>query len=777
MFGTERTLLWIIRGGIFLLLFIPLIITTNLFFPFITGKNFFFRIIVEIIFGAWIILAVLYPDFRPRRSPLLFALLFFISVITLAAIFGVDFHHSFWSNFERMEGLITYFHLLAFFLVLAHSFKTTKEWFYFFHLSLGVSFILALHGFLQGVGAISMLSSARPYATFGVSIYLAVYLMFHLFIIIFFFNQIKIPWARILYGLLFLFELYVFFIAASRGVFIGLSAGIFAIALAAGFFSHKKIYRLSAFTLIFFFVLLAGVIFFFPSSPLVESNALFSRLSSILQGDLSQNPRIMLWGIVWDAFKEKPFLGWGLENFVIAYAKHYNPNLFASEPWFDRVHNMFLEWLVAAGIVGLFAYLSIFASAFFVLWKLFRKTTFDFFASIVIAGLLVAYLTQNFFIFDNILTHFMIISLLAFLHNFFTEVSLSPAQQKISRVPIGSLGNFAIVIGVLVGTIFSLYFLNVRQILAADQLIDALHSLRGERAAVERVIEEFDKAIAYGTFGDTEVRERIADIVVDIAVNIDQTNPAYALLLDYGIQEMEKEAILRPFAARYPLFLGKLYTIQMNINGEGFEKGELYYKKVIELAPNYIQAYLGLAELYLIAGKNENALVVAEQAFNLLDEGAVARSSLFYPVLSVYVLSGEFKEAIEFLKDFREKIGIGVGGPALGPVAEDIPLLIRRANRSTNLVSRAFFFREWNQIFIESYGFPQPEIVLALLQTYEALGENQKAREAALFYGNEEYREKAKNFASLNISRSSNPEAVRAAFDHFFTNFDAISQY
>ena len=40
------------------------------------------------------------------------------------------------------------------------------------------------------------------------------------------------------------------------------------------------------------------------------------------------------------------------------------------EPWFDRVHDIIFDWLVAGGVVGLAAYLSIFAAT---LWELWRK--------------------------------------------------------------------------------------------------------------------------------------------------------------------------------------------------------------------------------------------------------------------------------------------------------------------------------------------------------------------------------------------------------------------
>src|SRR3989344_2619506 len=105
-----QALLWIIRGGAFIVPFIPLYISKVLFFPYITGKAFVFRIIVEIIFAVWIFLAVYYEEFRPKDSYLLRAVGAFIFIAVLATIFGVNPYFSFWSNYERMEGLVTYLH-------------------------------------------------------------------------------------------------------------------------------------------------------------------------------------------------------------------------------------------------------------------------------------------------------------------------------------------------------------------------------------------------------------------------------------------------------------------------------------------------------------------------------------------------------------------------------------------------------------------------------------------------------------------------------------------
>ncbi|KKU80214.1 MAG: hypothetical protein UY07_C0049G0004 [Parcubacteria group bacterium GW2011_GWA1_47_8] len=98
------------------------------FFPYIVGKNFAFRIVVEIMFAGWVVLAAIDPAYRPKKSYLLGALAAFVGIITLAAIFGENPTKSFWSNFERMEGVVTYFHVFAYFIAACSNGRGYSPW-------------------------------------------------------------------------------------------------------------------------------------------------------------------------------------------------------------------------------------------------------------------------------------------------------------------------------------------------------------------------------------------------------------------------------------------------------------------------------------------------------------------------------------------------------------------------------------------------------------------------------------------------------------------------
>ena len=68
-------------------------------------------------------------------------------------------------------------------------------------------------------------------------------------------------------------------------------------------------------------------------------------------------------------FKEKPILGWGQEGFNYVFNKYYDPALYPYEPWYDRAHNAFLDWLMAGGLPAFLLYLALFVTAIVALWR------------------------------------------------------------------------------------------------------------------------------------------------------------------------------------------------------------------------------------------------------------------------------------------------------------------------------------------------------------------------------------------------------------------------
>ncbi|KKU86382.1 MAG: hypothetical protein UY14_C0002G0024 [Parcubacteria group bacterium GW2011_GWA1_47_9] len=761
MSSFEKGFLFFVWGGIFLLLLTPLVVSQSFFFPFITGKNFYFRIITELIFGAWVALALLRPEYRPRKSPLLIAFSAFIFALLLATAFGVNPYHSFWSNFERMDGFITHIHLFALFLVIAHTLRSEREWFIFLNVSIGVSMIAAAHGYLQSVGSAEILGGGRPYARLGNSIYLAVYLMFHLFFVGVLFSRMRSWMLRALYALIFIFEFYVFFLAASRGALIGFSAGV----LVGGFLllilSKNKIVRAIAGTAVVFILGFSAFVFSAPQNSLIVKSDLLRRLSSAAVEDLGESPRVMIWEVALRGVKERPLFGWGPENFLYAYARFYDPDLFGNEPWFDRVHNMLLEWLVATGVVGFALYLFVFISFSWLIWKMARAGRMLYGTAILFFALIVAYIIQNIFVFDNIMTYILVVGVFAYAHSTFVYLPGSERTEykKYSVTPAHQAGAAAsIMVMVIVA-----YMLNAKPIQVAAQIITGLEAFKS--ADSQRVIRDFQTAIDLDTFGTTETRERIADTIVQIALSVDNLNQQYLNLLDFSISEMEKE-LQENSSPRILLFLGKLYTIRANLTGKDADKAEATYLELQRIAPNYVQTYLGLAELYLITGKSDKAVESVRTAYSLPEKHATL-GSLYYPVLSVYVLAGAYNDALNLVDVYRTT----TQSPLMHPVSShnEIVILIRRAQRSGAIGGRLKLFEEMNRLFVEDYGYPQPALLGEMINLYKSVGDTGRAAELIRQYATPEMKERARIDAEKNRN-----ERSAAIVNDFLKSLEAL---
>src|SRR3989344_4711120 len=205
MIMNNQALKNIIYTGLFLIPFVPFLVSSSLFFPFITTKAFAWRFVVEIVFGAWAILALSAPEYRPKASPILYAILVFLVVIGVADLLGVEPVKSFWSNYERMEGYVLLLHLGAFFLVIGSVFREL-DWKRWWNTSLAASFLMIIYSLFQlaGVAQIHQ-GSTRVDGTIGNASYLAVYLLVHIFIALFYFVRDKRgSGLRWLYGLLIL---------------------------------------------------------------------------------------------------------------------------------------------------------------------------------------------------------------------------------------------------------------------------------------------------------------------------------------------------------------------------------------------------------------------------------------------------------------------------------------------------------------------------------------------------------------------------------------------
>lgn len=607
---TERILERTIRVGVFLVLVVPLIVATDLFFPYITGKAFVFRTLVEIVFVSWIGLAVLNASYRPRWSPILVALLVFLGVVGIANFFGVNPAQSFWSNFERMEGYITLLHIGAYLLVVASVFKTEKLWNMFWIASLGVSSMLAIGSVFEVIGA---RGDIRVDATLGNSTYYAVYLLFNLFVALLLAYRVRHQrWLLAVYSAVALLMVFTIYYTGTRGTVLAIIGGaiVTALVILIQGRAHPRVRKYSAIGLLL--IVLGGAAFFISrESSFVQGQATLRRIADISLTDTTTQSRLTLWSSIgWEGFKERPVLGWGQDNFIYVFGKYYDPIMYKQEPWFDRAHNIFIDWLIAGGALGLLAYLSLFGAA---VWMIMRGSL-SVPEKALLVGLFAAYAIHNMFVFDHLVSYIYFATMLGYVHTR-SQKSLPLVEEKTAGAE--HYGAYALG-GVGVAALALVFFINGTGYARASTLIEALREDAQSQSTSLAVLELYEDALGSRTgLGVQEIREQLGQSAIRSMRSV-QPN---AELIQIALDELVENVAVRPNDTRPLYSLGQFLK-----HAGGFAEARNIFDRALAINPQRQLMLYSYAETYLAEDNVEGTLEYFERAFRAEEENNEARA-------------------------------------------------------------------------------------------------------------------------------------------------------
>jgi len=639
-----RNIVYVIKGGLFVLPFLSLVVVDFLFFPFITGKSFFFRMIVEVLFFLWVFVMVFDKNYRPKKSSILIILSVLLFILTLATIFGENPYRSFWSNYERMEGLIGHLHLLAYFFILTSIFKSKRDWRIFFAVMVVVSFFVAIYGLLQFTGVVSIhQGDIRLDATFGNATYLAIFLVFHVFLISLFFHWYKNKWLRLSLVVVFFLELLIMFLTATRGAILGFIGGLFLFGLLFAIFSKQKKLRRIFVGLILFLVLGVSLFWFLRDTSFVRNNYVLTRFSDISFSERTVESRFTIWGMSFEGFKEHPVLGWGPENYNLVFNEYYESKLWKQEPWFDRSHNVMFDWLITAGVLGFLVYMGVFISALYMLWKGYKEKKFSLFEAVGITSLFAAYCFHNLFVFDNLTSYFAFFSILGYIHFKSVPEKTEPRDSK----EIGVASYFAVTSAFLL-MVFSLYIVNIKPLIACNDLLGSLYFMRTSSTNTDVVLSKFNDVFDLNTFGTGEAREQLVGYANRLSSVQGVSEEDKARVNKKAVEEMEKHVEANPDDIRYLVMLSAVY-----IRSGQIQNAKEIADRTILLSPNKQQLYFVKTDIHLALGQNEEAVKTMETAYNL----ETSNSNVSQVLAVVYILANKEKEAEELLmKHFSKPV-------------------------------------------------------------------------------------------------------------------------
>ena len=674
---SSSSLVKAIKTGLFALLLTPVVVDKDFYFLFVGPKSLYFMAIVEVVFFLWIFLIWKWKQYRPNfKNPVIVAVLAFLAISFVSAIFGANFSISFWSKFERMGGVLMLGHLAALAIV-ASSVLKIGDW----HRLFGANAIVAL---IVGFDAIfNNDPNAGGGGFIGNDSFWGAYILFNIFLVFYLFFSKKWSGSKKLR----IFAASAFFLLVFclliEGAPIWLNLGMFHaqqtnpnILPSAGllhdiFDSGARAVKLS----LIFGLSLVGILWLATRknrklklagrgilaalvvgvlSVIVLSTLPGNLVSSQMQarfGERTVHGRVVVWQIAWKGFLERPLLGWGPENFDLVFTKFYNP-CFGSpscpgEIWFDQAHNIIFDTLVTTGIIGLAGYLAIFASALWMLWKKYREGAVDFAAAGVFTGLLAAYFLQNLTVFDMIDSYFMFFLSLGFIASLgglakaVCVESANPAipvlKEKTNKLTSKILPGgerrlrwfewLALVVVALI-----CFFNFVIGPLLADYSTVATARSESFVTPTGQVVEKNDnpfgsddrlnsyqETLSASPMGRNQISDFFAQIFLDAAQNKsqnisdDQQVKEFVFLTGLISQNIQAD----PLDYKSRIVLGDLYTFWGLIDGSKFVLAESTLKDAIKLSPNDQEGYWNLAQTKLFEMRIDDALALANQALAL----------------------------------------------------------------------------------------------------------------------------------------------------------------
>lgn len=599
------------QGLVFASLFLPLVIKDDYIFPFITPRNFLFRLFMSFGLGVIVLLWLNLKELRPKKNWLNIAILAVIGAKFLSGIFGVNFYNSFWSSYERMEGIIGWLFLGIFYFLVITVFRKKQEWRWLFRIALIPALAVAIYGIGQAWGWSWVMKArqSRIEAQLGNAAYVGAYMVIHIGIAFYLIFKDKNIWWRVLAGFALLpFHLALFY-SATRGAGLGWLLGFFVAVIFYIIFGKNKKARLTLAIAAVATLLLVVGIWSAQKSEFVQKNEFLRRMTSIHLQDGTVKSRLKIWQMAWHGFLDRPIFGWGQDNFNYVFNKYFNSKI--GEQWVDRAHNNLLDQLSMNGILGFLAYLAVILFPFYVFFKYRKKEPL---VISILLGLWTAYVVQNQFVFDSLNTYIYFFILLGFVlfkyeHEYKDEPSQSSMMAQYSQSYNRWLAGLLIILAVVVNLIFSWPGAKANRM--------AIASLLERSRNPELALEKLEKATAINSFGNKEIALQTNVLIYDWLSSKAIPDDLKTRAVLFSIKSLKLAAKREPEDVRVLMMLSSMYRIARVLDPGYLKKAEKVTEKVIELSPGRVSAYYDLAQVKSLLGDKKAALAALEKAYKL----------------------------------------------------------------------------------------------------------------------------------------------------------------
>ena len=214
-------------------------------------------------------------------------------------------------------------------------------------------------------------------------------------------------WWRVFWMVSIALSLYLIALSGTRGAAVGLIGALAVSAFVYALIGRVRVGRLACAGALAFLVIAPLLVYAARNTPPVEvvrdQSTIVDRLLRIGPDDRSVQGRTSsaLTGL--RAYTDRPVLGWGPENYTIAYDRHVSAETASSvAESFDQAHNKLIEELTTKGLLGFASYSMIWVLIAVVFYQRARgQTAREQPLTVLLGGAAAAYFIQNLFLFDT----------------------------------------------------------------------------------------------------------------------------------------------------------------------------------------------------------------------------------------------------------------------------------------------------------------------------------------------------------------------------------------
>ena len=596
---------------------VPLWAPNYVFIGISFNKAVLFYALVTILAALYLTLIWRDKSFLPKFNLVGWSFLGLVTALGITSITSVQPYLSFWGTFNRADGWIMWFYYLIFFVIATSVVITRQAWWRVIGISIIGTAAVVVYGLGQAVlwpGVLASLDRWRIESTLGNPVFLGGYLALAL--------PLTLAWAltrvdrqwRYLGLAIAALEILAVMLTWSRGAWLAAIIGglIFGIVYLCCFQRSWAIRAVAA--LVIGVSLLLGGCWIGQSLP--EQSWLHQASNYFLREE-SLSLRYQKWGIALEAIYERPLLGWGLENFSVAFDRHYQvppqSNMSFSEAHSDRPHNEYLGMAINGGILALLAYVILLLSAVWLgcrqIIKSVRKQS-NHAETIFYLGCLAAVVAYMVFA----LTAFQLVDIIPYLLLALAGLGQISYVSTASRRPSYPLwaGIVSLIIGV---SVIGLSYWSIIKPLIAMRLADRA-TIVFQQQKFSESWQFFQRALSQRSYLSNPIRAQML-VLADNAREKVGTQPEFNDFQRQLADLLPMNHKTEPYNSYHYLIFGMYYGHLAEVWPEYLSQSEASFQRVVELTPRKAETYWQWGNIYSQIGDQDQARIKYMKALEL----------------------------------------------------------------------------------------------------------------------------------------------------------------